>query len=78
METTDSSQTVMLILYLHPSGDYTQMTAKGEVLILSQHCCSDMTFDWLFSGCGKLWVTDRTWKLTFPHGMFKVKVNECS
>lgn len=30
-------------VYLHPSGDYTQMTAKSEVLILSQHCCSDMT-----------------------------------
>ena len=28
-----------------------------------------------YPGCGKLWVTDGIWKLTFPHCMYQVQVS---
>ena len=59
-----------------------QTTAKSEVqcievisIHVNHNIVVDMTYLLLFSGCGKLWVTDGIWKLTFPHCMFKVKVN---
>jgi hypothetical protein len=29
----------------------------------------------MYTGCGRLWVTDGIWKTVFPHCMFRVEVN---
>lgn len=55
--------------------------AGNEVRNHTTFCTSECVrrqLQWpLQIGCGKLWVTDGIWKLTFPHCMYRCQVRGC-
>ena len=47
--------------------------ASLEVLFSARRSLP-LTIKQLYTGCGKLWVTDGIWSLSYPHCMYKMKV----
>ena len=61
-------------IYPHPESDCEEECKLRGIYFLSAHRALLYIGYQTSTGCGKLWVTDGIWSLTYPHCMYKMKV----